>query len=63
MNETFASTRNLPRDMVLVDPHLEHLLGINLLDHEPDVAPRDLEPPRFRHVPSRAEERISVPAR
>ena len=60
MNETFVSTRNLPGDMVLVDTRLEHLLAINLLDTEPEPGSLDLEPIRFPHSASRAEERIPV---
>ena len=60
MTETFAPTTNLPGAVVPVDPHLEAQLAINLLDEEPEPARSDLEPPRFRHVNARAEERIPV---
>jgi hypothetical protein len=46
--------------MVPVDPRLEALLAINLLDEEPEPAPRALEPPRFHHATSSADERIPV---
>jgi hypothetical protein len=60
MTETFAPTSNLPGVMVPVDPRLEALLAINLLDEEPEPAPRALEPPRFHHATSSADERIPV---
>jgi hypothetical protein len=60
MNETFATTINRPGAFVPVDPRLEALLAINLLDEEPEAAARDLEPPRFHHVTQSADERIPV---
>lgn len=63
MNETFVSTRILPGDRVNVDPRLEHLLAINLLDREPEPGFVDLEPIRFHRSASRAEERVPVLAR
>jgi hypothetical protein len=43
-----------------VDPHLESLLAINLLDEEPEAGSPPVEAPRFPHVALRAEERIPV---
>ena len=60
MTETFGPTTNLPGAFVPVDPHLEALLVINLLDEEPEVDAWDLEPPRFPHAGVRSEERILV---
>lgn len=60
MNETFERTSNPPGAFVPVDTFLEALLAINLLDAEPEPAAWDLEPPRFRHALSRADERIPV---
>ena len=60
MNETFTPTTNLPGADVPVDPHLEALLVINLLDEEPESSSWDLEPPRFHHSASRVDERIPV---
>jgi hypothetical protein len=60
MTETFAPTTNLPGAVVPVDPHLEALLAINLLDDEPEPARSNPEPPRSRHINARAEERIRV---
>lgn len=60
MTETFAPTTNLPGAFVPVDPHLELLLAINLLDEEPESRSWDLEPPRFHHSASKADERIPV---
>ncbi len=60
MTETFARTTNLPGASVPVDPHLEALLAFNLLDEEPEPRSWDLEPPRFHHSASRADERVPV---
>jgi len=60
MNETFVPTTNLPGAVVHVDPHLEALLAINLLDEKTEPAPWRMEPPRFHHVTPSAEERIPV---
>ena len=59
MNETFERTSNLPGAFVPVDPHLEALLAIDLLDEEPEYR-GVLEPPRFPHAESSREERIPV---
>jgi len=58
MNETFVSKPTLPGAEVLVDPRLEALLALNLLDEEPEPAPALVEPPRFHHVAPRSEEQI-----
>lgn len=63
MSETFELTTTLPGAYVPVDPHLEALLAINLLDEEPEAAPRTLEPPRFPRADVRSGERIPVLAR
>ena len=61
MTDTFAPTTNLPGAFVLVDPRLESLLAINLLDEEPEPISRDLRPPRVPRAASRTdEERIPV---
>jgi hypothetical protein len=60
MIETFERTPNLPGAFVLVDPHLEALLAIDLLDEEPDATRWIPEPPRFPHAEARTEERIPV---
>ena len=60
MTEAFASTTNVPGAVVPVDPRLEALLAINLLDEEPEPAPWILEPPRFHHAVPSADERIPV---
>lgn len=60
MIETFVSKTNPPGAVVHVDPRLEALLAFNLLDEEPASAPLLLEPPRFHHTVSAAEERIPV---
>jgi hypothetical protein len=60
LTETFVPTTNLPGAFVPVDAYLEALLAINLLDEEPEPAPWDLEPPRFHHAVSSADERIPV---
>ena len=60
MTEAFVPTTNRPGAVVPVDPRLEALLAINLLDAEPESAAWDVEPPRFPHAAARAEERILV---
>lgn len=60
MTETFARTTNLPGASVPVDPHLEALLAINLLDEEPEPALWIPEPPRFPHAEVSLDERIPV---
>ena len=60
MNETFERTSNPPGAFVPVDPHLEALLAINLMDEELEPAAWDVEPPRFPHAEVGTEERIPV---
>ena len=60
MIETFQPTMTVPGAFVRVDPHLEALLAIDLLDEEPEPYRGALEPPRFPHAESRPEERIPV---
>lgn len=60
MTETFEPTINRPGGVVPVDPHLEALLAINLLDEEPEITPLELEPPRFHHATPSTAERIPV---
>ena len=60
MIETFERTSNLPGAFVLVDPHLEAQLAINLLDEEPEPTRDVLEPPRFHHAEAGTRERIPV---
>ena len=60
MIEAFERTSNLPGAIVPVDPHLEALLAINLLDEEPEPAPWIPEPPRFPPADVRTDERIPV---
>jgi hypothetical protein len=60
MIETFPTTTTIPGAYVPVDPHLEALLAIDLLDEEPEPALRALEPPRFPHAESSREQRIPV---
>jgi len=63
MKETFVSNITLPGAVVQVDPHLEALLAINLLDDEPAPPARPFEPPRFPHSAGAADERILVLSR
>jgi hypothetical protein len=60
MTETFVPTTNLPGAFVPVDPHLEALLAISLLDEEPEPVRWVPEPPRFPHADVSTEERIPV---
>jgi hypothetical protein len=60
MTGTFATTTKLPGAYVPVDPRLEALLAINLLDEEPEAGSPPVEAPRFPRVALRAEERIPV---
>ena len=63
MTETFGPTTHLPGAFVPVDPHLEALLAIDLLDEEPEPPALNLEPPRFRHTTPATDERILVSTR
>jgi hypothetical protein len=63
VTETFVPTTTLPGAVVPVDPHLEALLAINLLDEEPETDPWELEPPRFPHSTPATDERIPVLSR
>jgi hypothetical protein len=63
MTETFVDTMNVPGAVVPVDPRLEALLAINLLDDEvvsAPVAPEDL---RHRQVTRATHERTLVLSR
>jgi len=63
MTETFVDTMNLPGAVVPVDPRLEALLAINLLDEEPDQRSKDMVPRPFRETAASASARIPVLAR
>lgn len=60
MIETFERTPNMPGAFVPVDPRLEALLAINLLDEDPGPVHWIPEPPRFPHAEASTEERIPV---
>lgn len=60
MIETFERTPNVPGAYVPVDPRLEALLAINLLDEDPGPVRWIPEPPRFPHAEVSTEERIPV---
>lgn len=62
MAKALAPIRTRPGAVVCVDPRLEALLALNLLDDEAAVPPPSIEPPRFRHG-ARTEERIPVLSR
>ena len=62
MTETFVAM-NLPGAVVPVDPRLEALLAINLLDEEPDQRSKDMVPRPSRETAASASARIPVLAR
>lgn len=63
MTETFVETMNLPGAMVHVDPRLEAVLAINLLDHDPEPTRGRVPPqPERRMAPTTAEPML-VPSR